>query len=249
MGCMEFSRGDKLSVVNEVECRLLAHSTFGNSELIRARLQAHLVSILVGTVASPRASFQFGPLLQDPVFRNAMRLMAAGDAEGVEASLRIPMGLDVEGLLASEREDVSRVCCGDHSCLLLQPGPGSAHRRFQELFDAFAHADFPGAGVRLVTAVSDEVERLARAVELLVFLFPRLGPDTLRHVGVIALVDSGGAFHSTTLADLPGAVFLDRRGLSDIPLTVELLFHEALHAKLDAVAETTPLLQARHETA
>jgi hypothetical protein len=170
--------------------------------------------------------------------------MGRNVASGTSTPVHVSTDRDGGEWAASELIDAARIRCGNHSCVLLEPpSQKSSYLGFAEVFDEFVRTDFPTVPLRLVTAESSEVERLSQGAALLCALFPRLGTDTLRYVGAIALFESNGALLSTTLADLSGVVFLDRRGLSDLALTTELLFHEGLHAKFDALDRTIPLLR------
>lgn len=199
--------------VDDVERELLAHPIFGRGKEICKSLDDQL----------------------SPMDWNA--------ASGMPTAVHLSTGRDGDEWAVSELTDAVCIQFGNYSCVLLDQESSYSYSGFAEAFDEFVRADFPTVPLRLVTAESAEVERLSSGAALLCSLFPRLGTDTLRYVGAIALFESDGALLSTTLADLSGVVFLDRRGLSDSALTTELLFHEGLHAKLDALDRSIPLLR------
>jgi hypothetical protein len=121
------------------------------------------------------------------------------------------------------------------------------HARFEALFDEFARTSHPDDGLRLVSVDGADEHRIADATRLLAEALPRLGPNTIGYAAVFALAQVRGMLNSATLGTLPGAVFLSRRSLKSTALAAEMLFHEALHAKLAAISASTDLLRSGFE--
>lgn len=150
------------------------------------------------------------------------------------------------GTVASHTDDVTfqssgRIHCGANAVALLDSLSAQRFPGFNEAFEDFVSRCRPDQAIQLARVGAAEMQSISAGASLLESALPLLGSDTMRFARAITLIDSHGAILSTTLGQLPGVIFIDSQ-VSDPLLMAESLFHEALHAKLDAIDNISPLV-------
>jgi hypothetical protein len=148
--------------------------------------------------------------------------------------------------VADEHDPGEPLQLAEHRAWLFRFGAGPLNRHLQDLIGAYART-LP-APARLVDGRPETRRAVTEAADLLADVVPELAADALGWVRVVACLDSGLAMHSATLELLPGVVLLDQAAIADPLVGAELLLHEALHAKFDALLTTRPILGGTKET-
>lgn len=121
---------------------------------------------------------------------------------------------------------------------VLRPGAGPLHSHVGSCLQQFVQAELPDHPVRLIDPSDEVVAGLTDSAELLATALPELGAQTLRAARMIGIIDGASVLPSTQLLTVPGTLFLDGEWLRDPVRGAELLFHEALHQKLDMLQRT-----------
>lgn len=223
---------------------MTAHPEFGNSRRLRARLDRHLTDRAPGTglvgELTPRLRDPgfIDRCLGDPVVRSLHR--APADAAMLWRAAGRAADAGALTAVANEHGCDEPLRLGGHPAWLFRFGPGPLNQRLQALVGVFT-ATLPGPA-RLVDGRAETGQAITQAADLLAGVVPELAADALGWVRVIACLDSGLAMHSATLEALPGVVVLDQAAATDRLVAAELVFHEALHAKFDALLTTRPIL-------
>lgn len=240
-----------MTPATDIEHRLLAHPDFGDPSSILARMRERIDS--VARNLEPRLrDYVSHATLNDPVFRHALWDLTTNgnDAEPATKLLDRMERSHAAGptTLAGEEENPKLIHGENGDILLYTPHRGDFHDLYQRQLDSFTQADRPHMRIKISQPTPKAHDQIKAAVDLLRSLFPTLGPKTLRFVGMITLIDTGGSLHSGIVGALPGAVMIDHTVLDNTALTAELLFHEALHTKLDAIAFTRRISPALYSS-
>lgn len=228
---------------------LTAHPRFGDSRQLKTDLSARLLSLLADSrlptdlPARHHDADLIDRFLGDPVVRS----LQPGSVEVAELWALAQRAAATGALtaVANEYGNPEPLRLAEHAAWLFRTGPGPLNRRLQDVIGGYA-STIPGPA-RLCDGRDEDRQALAEAADVLVEVVPDLAADALGWVRVVACLDTGLVVHSATIDCLPGVVLVDRAALVDRLVGAELLLHEALHAKFDALLTTRQLTAVGHQ--
>lgn len=229
---------------------LLAHPILGNPRTIAARQHAILRfrrATLCRVAGIPT------PLHAQRYHHIERALLAAADGLGRDRLTPFVDSLDeLHRVLDAEPQTSTTDSLPDALCRSRRSDLGVDELQRRLMIAAVIDA-FPDAtehDLRVPTA--DDLDLFARAYGRLNAVCPRLAATTFDFCNACVVVALPGA-RSFSTSRMPGVVFVGESEMSDSAELAESLLHEALHLKLFAISEASPLfdadaLTADHET-